>query len=62
MKTTAHICDNCFTTDGETILAAGQYTTEAGTFDACADHLDEAGGYGWPIHPYPQEGNPQRPK
>lgn len=62
MTTTAHICDNCYSTDGEIALAAGRYTTEFGTYDACQIHLDEAAGYGFACHDYEQEGNPQPPE
>ena len=59
MKAIFHICDNCYSADGDCVPAAGKYTVESGTYDACETHLEEAEGYGFACQQYSTEGNPE---
>jgi hypothetical protein len=57
MKRPVYLCDLCFS-DGDVVLAAGQYTTpEKKTFHACDEHIDECRGYGFEVLDFKNPGN-----
>lgn len=57
MKAPLLICDLCIS-DGDVVLATGQYTTDEGqTFPACDDHLEQCKGYGFTCCPFQRPGD-----